>query len=219
MKRIIFFFGIILSLSLLIQSCDDTETYAEKLDKEKEYIQNFINSNGIQVISESNFDPRVKMAPNEYVLFSSDGVYMHIDSLGTEPTFYYILDSISKKQNDARLVILTRFLEYNIQVGDTSLTNFYTNSSPEQFYYAKSNTSSSSNSNTYGKFFYDSSTTSSDYSMQKYYGTSVPGRWLKPLQYVGNGGRVKIIVPSKMGQSYAQTNVLPFFYELHFQRY
>lgn len=221
MKRICFFIGIVALLALFTQSCNNGETYADKLDKEKEYINDFINEKGIQVINESNFDPNVKMEENEYVLFQSDGIYMHIDSLGTGSTLYHQLDSLNSKQPGVRLVVLTRFLEYSLQYRDTMLTNLYYNASPEQFYYAKNSTSympNSSNS-TYGKFFYDSSITSSEYSMINYYGTTVPGGWLKPLQYVGNGGRVKVIVPSKMGTSTAATNVLPYFYELRFQLY
>lgn len=221
MKRIPFFYiSIVALLALFTQSCNNGETYADKLDKEKDYINDYINDQGIQVLSESGFDPTVKMTENQYVLFQSDGVYMHIDSLGTGSTIYNRLDSLTAKNGEARLVVLTRFLEYSLQYRDTMITNFYYNASPEQFYYAKSSTSYvGSSNNTYGKFFDDSSITSSDYSMITYYGSSVPAGWLKPLQYVGDGGRVKVIVPSKMGTSTASTNVLPYYYELRFQLY
>lgn len=219
MKRLVFFLGILAALGTFMQSCDDTKTYAELLDDEKGYIKHFVSYNGISTISEANFDPKAKMADNEYVLFKGDGLYLHIDSVGIEgPTVYEILDSLSERQSGVRMVILTRFLEYSIQHMDTTITNFYANASPEQFYYVKS-ASSYSSSKSYGSFFFDSSTTTSDYSMQTYYGTSVPGGWLKALEYVGDGGRVKIIVPSKTGHSSAMTNVLPFYYELHFQIY
>ncbi len=221
MKKISFLLGILALLTLITQSCNNGETYADKLEKEKDYISDYLHVSGIQVISESSFNPHNPMGENEYVLFSSDGIYMHIDDLGTGPTFYEQLDSMNAQQSGVRLVILTRFLEYSLQYMDTTLTNFYYNASPEQFYYAKNTTNYTGNAanSTYGKFFYDSSTTSSDYSMMKYYGSSVPGGWLKPLQYVGDGGRVKVIVPSKMGTDNAQSNVLPYYYELRFQLY
>ncbi len=223
MKRITFLIGILATLAIFIQSCNNGKTYAEMKEEEKEYIQDFINDNNIQVINENNFDPSVKMADNQFVLFQSDGIYLHIDSLGTGKPFYSILDSISKKQSGVRLVVLARFLEYSLMAKDTLLTNFYSNDSPEQFYYAKSTSSSyyssASTSTTFGRFFVDANITTTIHSMQTYYGTSVPGGWLKPLQYVGDGGRVKVIVPSEVGTSTAQTNVRPYYYELQYKLY
>lgn len=209
--------------ALLLQSCDDTKTYADMLDDEKDYIQDFIAKRGYRVVGEKNFNPAEKMEENEYVLFSNDGVYLHIDSLGEGPTLYHLLDSLNKKATGASLVVMTRFLEYSLQYGDTIVTNFYTNNAPEQFYYrigsSSSYYSSSTSKSTYGRFFASSDQTETTSLMRTYYGSSVPAGWLKPLQYVGDGGRVKVIVPSKMGHSSAQTNVLPYYYEIHYKLY
>ena len=216
-------FAVLAGGCLLLTSCDNTKTYADMLEDEKEYIRDFVAERGLQIISESQFDPTQKMPDNTYVLFQADGVYMHIDSLGEGKTIYSILDSLSKKQSGVRMVITTRFLEYSLSLRDTVVTNFYTNGAPEQFYYAMSANSSyysgASTASTHGKFFASPEQTEVTALMRTYYGTSVPSGWLKPLQYVGNGGRVKILIPSKMGHSTAQTSVLPYYYELQYRVY
>ena len=48
-----------------------------------------------------------------------------------------------------------------------------------------------------------------------YHGSSVPAGWLVALNYIRNGAHVKLIVPSKMGQSDAMRDVHPYYYDLH----
>ena len=71
----------------LFTSCNNEETYAEQKERERGYINNFINGNcninrrAIRVISESDFKAQgetTDTAKNEYVLFNSTGVYMQI---------------------------------------------------------------------------------------------------------------------------------------------
>lgn len=223
MKKYLRFLLPLFLFPIFCASCDDTKTYAELLEEEKEYISEFIASRGYSIISENGFDPTRKMADNEFVLFSSSGLYMHIDSLGEGPTLYHILDSLTDRNSGYRMQITVRFLEYSLSLGDTVVTNFYTNASPEQFYYARgTSTSSYSLSNTYytyGSFFSSDDQTETSTLMRTYYGTAVPGGWLVPLQYVGDGGRVKIIVPSDLGHTSAQANVLPYYYEIYYNRY
>lgn len=226
MKKLVYLLACIATVGSFCTSCSSSKTYAEMLDDEKGYIANFIATKGINVVNESSWNSKEKMAENDFVLFKSDGVYMHIDSLGEGKPLYNVLDSLSKKVSgsSARLIITTRFMEYSLQYMDTVITNLYTNDSPEQFYYAKntstSSYSSSSTTSTYGKFFTSNDQTSTTYLMTTYYSsTSVPSGWLKPLEYVGNGGRVKVIVPSKMGHSTAQTSVMPYYYVLQYSVY
>lgn len=223
MKTYIRLFLVALLAPIFCASCDDTMTYADMLEQEEDYINDFIASRGISVVSESRFDPSRPMADNEYVLFAADGLYMHIDSLGHGPTLYHVLDSLTKENSGYRMQITVRFLEYSLSLQDTVVTNFYTNGSPEQFYYAKgaasSGYSSSNTYYTYGSFFASDDQTETATLMRTYYGTAVPGGWLVPLQYVGDGGKVKLIVPSEMGHTSAQANVLPYYYEVQYTRY
>ena len=146
-----------LLLPLCCASCDDTKTYADMLEEEEDMINSFISSRGLNILSENGFDPSRKMGEKDYVLFTADGVYLHIDSVGHGPTLYHVLDSLTKRNSGYRMQITVRFLEYSLSVGDTIVTNFYTNASPEQFYYAKGSSysgySSSSSHYTYGSFF------------------------------------------------------------------
>jgi hypothetical protein len=212
-----------LTFCLALTGCEDTKTYADMLEDEKNYIQDFIAARGYRIISEDQFDPTRKMEDGVFVLFPADGVYLHIDSLGQGKTLYQVLDSINRKQSGVRMVITTRFLEYSLSRQDTVVTNFYTNGAPEQFYYATNASASyysgAQTAGTYGKFFASPEQTEVASLMRTYYGTSVPGGWLKPLQYVGDGGRVKIIIPAKMGTTSAQSAVLPYYYELQYKRY
>ncbi|MGI6218574.1 MAG: DUF4827 domain-containing protein [Bacteroidaceae bacterium] len=223
MKKYLRFLLPVLLLPICCASCDDTKTYADLLEDEENYINDFIAARGYRIINENDFDPARKMADNEFVLFSASGLYLHIDSLGEGPTLYHVLDSLTKVNTGYRMQITVRFLEYSLSANDTIVTNFYTNASPEQFYYAKgSSTSGYSSSNTYytyGSFFASDDQTETATLMRTYYGTAVPGGWLLPLQYVGDGGRVKIIVPSDLGHTSAQANVLPYYYEIYYNRY
>lgn len=42
------------------------------------------------------------------------------------------------------------------------------------------------------------------------------GAFLYPLKYVGNYGKVKLIVPHALGTSVDQSNVLPYYYEVEY---
>ena len=80
MKKLTLFFLSLLVCGLAFQACDNTKTYAEMLEEEKEAIKAFIKDNNIKVISQTEFyrnDSITDTLKNEYVQLAS-GVYMQI---------------------------------------------------------------------------------------------------------------------------------------------
>ena len=53
MKKLTLFFLSLLALSLGFQACDDSKTYAEMLEEEKDGINDFIKKNDFKIISQS----------------------------------------------------------------------------------------------------------------------------------------------------------------------
>ncbi len=198
MKKLTLLLFSLLLVGFAFQSCTNSgRTYAELQADEEKAIKNFIGKNNIEVINTDKFKEQDSTTTtNQYVLLS-DGVYMHVDKKG---------GSLAKN-ND---VILTRFLEENVATGDSTLSNYYDNTSVDQFTYKKTTTSS------YGVFTLEQSQKAY---MLSSYGSAVPEGWLIPLQYVGDGAKVKVIVPSGQGHSTAQQTVTPYFYEIEYKIY
>ena len=70
MKKLTLFFLSLLVCGLAFQACDNTKTYAEMLEEEKEAIKAFIKDNNIKVISQTEFyrnDSITDTLKNEYV--------------------------------------------------------------------------------------------------------------------------------------------------------
>ncbi|WP_367971186.1 DUF4827 family protein, partial [Bacteroides caecimuris] len=51
MKKLVFLFLSLLTAGSLFQACDNSKTYAEMLEDEKNAVNNFIKDNDIRVIS------------------------------------------------------------------------------------------------------------------------------------------------------------------------
>jgi hypothetical protein len=201
MKKLTILLFASLFAGTIFYACDNTKTYSEMLDDEKDAIRAFVKENDIVTISQEDFekDTVTVVEKNEYVLFSN-GVYMQIVDRG----------SGSMIKNRDR--VLVRFIEYDIMGKDTTLASNVLNPYeeynlyPDAFYYTVTSTTS------YGQFVSDPA--GIGFNMISYYGTSVPAGWLLPLQYVKDGARVKLIVPSKMGHTTAQEYVSPYFYDI-----
>ena len=118
MKRIFNSLCILMACTCLFQACDDTETYAEMKEKEREAIEAYIKSEGIKVISYEQFcaqDSTTDVKKKEYVLFKDKGVYMQIVRKGEgEPL-----------ANGERAEINVRYYEVNIKEMDTLTGNLY----------------------------------------------------------------------------------------------
>ena len=208
MKKLIYLFLTLFTLCIGFQACDDTKTYAEMLDEEDDAIAAFIRDSSITVISQSRFyaqDSVTDVSKNEYVQLAS-GVYMQIVDAGVED------ETDTMKNND---VVLTRFSEYCIiEDPDRGLYKGMTYSnldivySVDAFRYVETSTSIA------GIF-------TEGYYMQTSYsgGTAVPAGWLVPLPYIRNRAHVRLIVPSKMGSTYAMQSVVPLYYDIKYQIY
>lgn len=196
MKKIIVFAISLVLCCIAFQSCNDSETYADLLKDEKRAIAKFIADSSINVISQRQFVDQgytTDLSRNEYVQTSS-GVYMQIiDKGSSDPA-----DTV--KNND---MVLVRMAEYLITTASVTLyaSNLTIPYMVDEFRYSKT---SSSITGIFTKgIIHDSYST-----------TAVPAGWLVPLAYVRDGGRVKLIVPSKMGHETAMSQVRPYFYDI-----
>ena len=84
MKKLVFLFLSLLTAGSLFQACDNSKTYAEMLDEEKDAVNAFIKKHDIRTISESDFEAngyKTDTTKNEYVAFTN-GVYMQIVDKG-----------------------------------------------------------------------------------------------------------------------------------------
>jgi len=205
MKKLVIGFLSFFLACIVLNACSDSVTYAELLEDEKEAIKNFIKDNDIKVITQKEFQDAgcvTDVSKNEYVQTTS-GVYMQIIDKGSDN----LADTI--RNND---MVLTRFAEYRLEK-DSAATLVMSNLEVAQiaqvdiFRYQKSGTSVSGLF-TAGMMYYV-------YSSQV-----VPQGWLIPFNYVRDGARVKLIVPSKMGHETAMSAVKAYYYDIHkFQLY
>lgn len=194
MKKLTLFFLSLLALTLGFQACDDSKTYAEMLEDEKDGINDFIRKEGIKVISQSEFyaqDSTTNLDENEFVQLAS-GVYMQIVDKGSEN------EADTVKSNDE---ILVRFMEYSILDKDTTLSNIDAAETVDAFRYTVTSSSIA------GTFL-------QGYMMTLYSSPTVPAGWLVPLTYVRDRAHVRLIVPSKMGHQTAMQYVYPYYYDI-----
>ena len=215
MKKFIFLFLSVLAAGSFFQACDDSKTYAEMLEDEKNAVEKFIKDSAIHVISEQQFEENgYKTAVkgkdgaqyDEYVAFSADGVYMQVVDAGDS-------ESEDNKFKDGN-IICVRYLEKDVATRELTCFNvaldgymdasqLYTN--PGVFRYVV-NESSSYSAGTFIEM---------DYYWANYYqSTAVPQGWLLALPYLYNNAHVRLIIPSKMGHSSAQQYVTPFYYDI-----
>jgi hypothetical protein len=206
MKKLLFLFLSLLAAGSIFQACDNSKTYAEMLDDEKDAVNKFIKDSAIHVISQGEFerDTVTNVANNEYVSFASNGVYMQIVDRGSE-----------KDKDDTFAdgdLICVRYVETNIATRELSCFDVplpdYMDASQ---YYATPSTfryvvSSSYAAGTFVDMDYLWSYT--------YQSTAVPQGWLFVLPYLRNGAHVKLIIPSKVGHTTAQQYVTPYFYDI-----
>lgn len=206
-------------------SCEDEPTYAEQKRAERRAISAFIRDGAtvldeelgdtllhvdpINVISEQTFidqDSTTDVSRNEYVMFSSSGVYMQIVRKGTG-------DPLKEGETAS---ILNRYIEYNI-AGDSIQSR---NNNAYYIGMLDQMTVSLAQGTLTGTFVQGL--------MKTFYRTSsVPSGWLLPLHYINIGrqqdageeiAKVRLIVPHSSGQSNAVTHVYPCFYEITYQR-
>lgn len=197
MKKILPFIFALMAISAIFCACDETKTYAEKMEEEDNAIEAFIRDSSITVISQSEFyanDSVTDVSKNEYVQLAS-GVYMQIVDKGSEN----LADTIRPNE-----VVLVRFSEYSLYDKMVTVSNLETPYMVDEFRYTVTSSSIAGifSTTTVGAMYY-------------YYGsTTVPAGWLAALAYIRDGAHVKLIVPHKMGHDRALSNVYPYFYDL-----
>lgn len=203
--------------AVALTSCNDNDTYADQLERERNAINDFIKNKKIKVISEAEFyakDSVTDTAANEYVHFGNTGIYMQIVNKGCGEKI--------KRGETAR--VLCRYDEYNI------MDNPDTIQTSNNLLYYQAIVDKMTVTNTSGTFsgYFDSSSSV----MQSSYassgsGTAVPSGWLMPFAFINVGrpateteevAKVKLIVPSTQGQANASASVYPCFYVITYQR-
>lgn len=214
LTKILFLF---IAAAFVLSSCDNDETYADQLDRERDAINNFISSRKIKVISEAEFyakDSVTDTAANEYVYFGNTGTYMQIVRKGCG----------EKIKRGETVRVLCRYDEYNL------LNNPDTMQTSNNVLYYQAIVDKMTVTNTSGTFtgYFDSS---SSVMYESYAssgsGTAVPSGWLLPFAFVNVGrpvtatdqiAKVRLIVPSTQGQANASASVYPCFYEITYER-
>ena len=202
MKKLLYSLLAFVVIGNFFAACDDTETYADMKEKEREAIEAFVKSMGINPISLEQFyaqDSTTDVAKNEYVRFEDNGVYMQIVRKGEGAPI----------ADGERAEVIARYYEVNIKEGDTLTGNLYDASNPDFL------TIENKSGNYSGSF-------TSGY-MYSAYGSSVPSGWLVPMPYLNIGrkeplAKVRLIVPHSEGQSTATSYVYPCFYEITYRK-
>ena len=206
MKKLGILLLVVFGLGLVFQACDNTKTYAEMKEEEREAIRRFIEVNDIKVIDEDQFEEQDSMTNvnlNEYVLFKESGVYMQVIERGG-----------GELLEDGRHEILALYVEEEIVEDGTTDTlslnnirNWYPH--PDEMMVTKSGNSYS------GSF--------SSGAMSNAYGASVPSAWMLPFNYLKVGraiadrSKIRLIVPHSEGTATASSQVYPTYYEITYQ--
>ena len=210
MRKLSYFILLIIAL-LLMQACENRETYADQKKREREAISRYIDKEKINVISEDEFEAagfKTDTTKNQYVLFNASGVYMQIRNEGC--------GEILKKGETA--TALCRFTERNLLTDTIQLSNNIL-----RFASIVDKMTVKNTSGTFTASFVKGSSL-----MYSVYGSaSVPTGWLVPLTYIKLGrpatatdqiATVRLIVPHTSGQRYASQGVYPCFYDLTYER-
>ena len=202
---------ILILIAAVLSSCNDYETYGDKKDKERNAISKFLSDSSIVVISEDQFEQQgqtTDVGRNEFVKLDKSGVYMQIVRKGCG----------SMLQDGQKGNIVCRFLEYNIMADSVELRN---NTSPYVLYPDIMYVSRS------GGTFTAAFLSGMMYNAYSSYSTSVPSGWLVPFSYIKIGrpqsddeecAKVRLIVPHTQGHALASMNVVPYYYEITYQK-
>ncbi len=193
---------------LCFQACEDTKTYAELKDEEREAIKRFIEENEIKVIDEDTFfeqDTVTNLSNNEYVFFDESGIYLQIIERGK-----------GEKLENGRHEILARYMEQSINEDGTSDTLAYNTDPdwyphPDMFILTKRDNAYSASFDSYASM------------VEVHASNSVPAGWIQPFEYLKVGreiparSKIRIIVPHSQGTSSASQAVTACYYEITYQ--
>ena len=190
--------------AMVLVSCDDEVSYSDMKDREGRAINNFIKSEGINVISYKTFienDSVTNCEENEYVRIGD--VYMQIVN---NPKG---VPGAKKLEPGTSMDLLVTFTEHNI-MDDEEVCNNLSAVEPDEMNVKNTD-------GTYEAAFM------SGVMMNLYSSTFVPTGWLTVMPYLyfvrnqSELAEVNLIVPHTSGTSIAATYVYPCFYNITFQ--
>jgi hypothetical protein len=130
MRKIFAVVALLAAFAACISSCDDSATYAQQLEDEKESIRAFIKDSSIVVVDTI---PSVVPWPDKVFYKTESGLFVHVNTVGT------FVDTIP-----TNTLITVRFYEIEMD-GEEGYTNWKGTADPIELYY--NNVSSSA---TYG---------------------------------------------------------------------
>ena len=181
-KATVLVIAIAACFSLMI-SCEKSETYADKVRKERRAISHFIDERGINTLDQ--YPKNGVFAENEFFLEPVSGIYFHV------------VDSGNGRKATTGRVIDVRYKEAGSIISQPTFPETNNDGKGNQdiltFTYEDPSTYIDSQSNTYSGFAYKS-----------------PGI-IVPLQYVGDNAIIKIIVPFKSGSGLQQITYEPVY--------
>ncbi len=212
MKKLTYLLLALVGITMIV-ACNDEESYADQKKEERSAIARYIADSAVSVISEEQFAAQgntTDVSKNEFVLFSSSGIYMQIVRKGCGTPI----------ANGKTVTVLCRFTERNLKTDSIQLTN----QKDSRWDAVVDKMTVTRNSADYTGYFVKGESL-----LQAVYGgssTAVPQGWLMPLGFVNVGrpadagdevAKVRIIVPHDKGHSYATQYVYPCLYDLTYE--
>lgn len=181
---------LILFVGMVILSCNNTKSYTDMLKAEGKAINRLIDQEGLDILKRMPSDNKFDF--HEYVKLDND-VYLQIVDTGN-----------GTRATEYSSHILCRFTANRFMLDTTTYQNRYSNfgpnsngTSPIEFIYG------------YTTVIQQSSTTDYQSVLEGFMSEGIQ----IGLQYVGDRGRVRLIVPFKRGSSYDQQQGYPVHFE------
>jgi hypothetical protein len=206
MKKALLF---IATAIVVFASCNKYETYGDMKEKERNAINKFIADSSFTIISEETFTKNgnvTDLSKKEFVKLDKSGIYMQIVRKGCG----------SMIKDGETLNLMCRFKERNILTDSlTVYNNIDVLASVPDIMRVSRESGTFTASFTSGMMY------------NAYQSQSVPAGWLIPLSYINVGrqtkpdeeiSKVRLIIPHTQGHTYASSNVIPFYYEITFQK-
>ncbi len=181
-------------------ACNDGKTYIELREEEDEAIEKFLSTDGRYTASipanRQFITAQDSENPPFYIL--PDGVYMQIQSIG-------VLDTTKKNFFRVNDKVYFRYNRMNLKYWADGIASI---DRPDSWAGNWSDASGSSDS----YFFTYTTNEGANYSSYYEYGLGIE----YPLQYIGNGAIVNLVMPSKMGFSNEISSVVPYLYKIRY---
>jgi len=189
MKHLFFPIMAVIGLALAFSSCNDSKSYAELLADENQAVNKFLVQH--KVVDGLPADNNFEIG--------SDAPYYRLDAESN--VYMQVLDKGSDEKPEKESRVYFRFLRYNLFyyiVGDDE-------------YNATIAAGNADNMNTQSTYFLFGNTTVSESTQ---YGTGIQ----LPLNYLGYGAKVNIIIKSQAGPSSDMSYVVPYLYTISYNK-